>query len=40
MKALYWKQFGGGPDDELRERMKWVNAKRLYGERKRKQKAN
>ncbi len=26
MKALYWQQFGGGPDAELAERMKWSNS--------------
>jgi arylsulfatase len=29
MKALYWRQFGGGPDEALRERMKWANAARI-----------
>jgi arylsulfatase len=31
MKALYWQQFGGGPDEALRERMKWANAARMDG---------
>jgi arylsulfatase A-like enzyme len=40
MKALYWQQFGGGPDAALAEKMKWANAQRLQERPRRKQQAN
>jgi len=39
IKALYWKQFGGGPDAELAERMKAANAEKFYGRRPQKKMA-